>query len=280
MDGFKEQILKFENHLELLAKNFLPTSSSLQVISDSIKYSLFSGGKRFRPLLCFATAELFELDPEKTIPLATAIEFIHTYSLIHDDLPCMDDDDLRRGKPSNHKKFGEDIALLAGDALISEAQKILVQAYSGEQNFKDLFVEFSDSIGVQGMIAGQVLDLRLTDTNFDEMKEIHFLKTGQLIKLAIKGVGYLVGIDSEKLNSLNDLSLNLGFAFQIKDDLQDFMAGDESDSEANMVNVIGLEKTQHLIQSLSKDIKTTLQTFSGDPSSLQALIDYNLNREN
>ncbi len=281
MNELKEKLLGFESFLKSYYQSteFTSKYSGKKLLFESINYSLFSGGKRFRPLLSLATAEFFELNTKIVYPYAASVESIHTYSLIHDDLPCMDNDDLRRGQPTNHKVYNEDIALLAGDALISEAFAIIAANYK-ENSDKGLTLVslLARCIGPHGMVAGQALDLRSKNSDGELMNEIHLLKTGQLIKAATVGVGVIAGASDEQIKALSDFSLNLGLAFQLADDLHDAEDGDHSD-EASMVNVLGKDGVKKLLSEKSQKCYTSLEIFNSKCESLKKLVEYNLNRK-
>lgn len=194
------------------------------VLRESIKYSIESGGKRFRPILCLITAKSLGHDYDEVMPTACAIEFIHTYSLIHDDLPAIDNDDLRRGKPTCHKKFGEDIAILTGDALFSEAFNIIVKYQIADAETKlKVLREIADATGVSGMAAGQVIDVYYTGKKIskDRLEYMHKNKTGKLIAASVRCAAIICGADRSILKKLTDYSENLGLAFQITDDILD-----------------------------------------------------------
>ena len=181
-----------ESHLENCIELF---SDERKTLSDAIRHSLLNGGKRIRPLLCLMSQQLFDQNLTKILPLCSATEIIHTYSLIHDDLPCMDDDDIRRGKPTCHIKFGEDMATLAGDALNTLAFEILVTKLKfNEKLILKLLSYFSNSLGINGLVGGQVLDILSTaDINdIDHLKHIHTLKTGALFKACLVGPAILI----------------------------------------------------------------------------------------
>jgi geranylgeranyl diphosphate synthase type II len=194
------------------------------VLRESIKYSIESGGKRFRPILCLITAKSLGHDYDEVMPTACAIEFIHTYSLIHDDLPAIDNDDLRRGKPTCHKKFGEDIAILTGDALFSEAFNIIIKYQIADAETKlRLLREIADATGASGMAAGQVIDVYYTGKKIskDRLEYMHRNKTGKLIAASARCAAIICGADRSILKKLTDYSENLGLAFQITDDILD-----------------------------------------------------------
>ncbi len=214
-------IRKVNNSLEYYIKKYRGIPA---VLDESIKYSIGSGGKRFRPILCLITAKSLGHDYEKVMPTACAIEFIHTYSLIHDDLPAMDNDDLRRGKPACHKKFGEDIAILTGDALFSEAFNIIVKYQSADDKIKvNVLKEIIDATGVNGMAAGQVIDMYYTGKKMskDQVEFMHKYKTGKLITASVRSAAIICGACRSVLKKLTYYSENLGLAYQITDDILD-----------------------------------------------------------
>lgn len=200
------------------------------IMADAMRYATLGGGKRIRASLCIEFCRMFGGKREDAASYASAIEMIHAYSLIHDDMPCMDDDDLRRGKPSCHKAFGEDIALLAGDSLLTYAFENAVLDYSANDRINRYAVyELSHGAGAMGMCRGQELDLRLVCGNYDELKNIHNLKTGALIRTASL-LGYyaaVAGPDSAIRDKISKYSMALGLAFQITDDLLDVRSTSE-----------------------------------------------------
>lgn len=250
-----------------------------KILLDSVMYSLNGGGKRFRPVLSMIVAEHFEADPMRVLPWACAVEMIHTYSLIHDDLPCMDNDDFRRGRPTNHKVYGESIALLAGDALLTEAFSMICKFYQTESDIAvQLLDRLSAASGLQGMISGQVEDMQAdkSPVNFDKLMDIHKLKTGQLIRVALEGAGIACGADRNDLLALKFYGENLGLAFQIKDDLLD--ANDGKEDKKNFVALIGKDKTEDLLRDTSVKAKTYLNKLKKPNVKLLQMVDYNTSR--
>ena len=195
---------------------------------DAMRYSLLSGGKRIRPVLTMEFAHLGGLEWEKALPVGCALELVHTYSLIHDDLPCMDDDDLRRGKPTNHKVYGETLAVLAGDALQMEAMRLILTAPDlTAQQRADCALILAEAAGADGMVAGQVLDTLHAPKTEKELHEVHDLKTGAMIAGAcMLGVAAAGGSDALR-DAAKEYALALGLAFQIRDDMLD-VCGDEA----------------------------------------------------
>ena len=202
------------------------------IIKESMIYSLEAGGKRIRPLLLFATLEAFGMNPKKGLLAAVAIEMIHTYSLIHDDLPSMDNDDLRRGKPTNHKVFGDAIAILAGDALLTYSFEVISQlptdVFSADTKLK-LVVELAKAAGTEGMVGGQVADMEgeAKSLTLQELEYIHIHKTGKLLGFSVLAGGIMAGANQEQLHNLSGFAHHLGLAFQIQDDILDLVGNEE-----------------------------------------------------
>ncbi|SQB91502.1 geranylgeranyl pyrophosphate synthase [Clostridium tetanomorphum] len=199
-------------------------------IYEAMAYSINVGGKRIRPILMLLTYEMYDKDYKKILPAACALEMIHTYSLIHDDLPAMDNDDLRRGKPTNHKVFGEALAILAGDALLNEAFNILLKnSLSNGKSWVKAASLIGEASGADGMIGGQVVDIlgENKNINIEELYYMHRKKTGELIKVAILSGSVLGEAEEKDLNILQEFGEKLGLAFQIKDDILD-VVGNES----------------------------------------------------
>ena len=213
-----------EGHLKKILDIKLSYS---KIIIDSMSYSLFVGGKRLRPILFIETLKLFNIDFEKYLDIACVLEMIHTYSLIHDDLPAMDNDDLRRGKPTNHKVYGEDIAILAGDSLLNLSYEILfdfVYKNNTQNNILACRV-ISKNAGIYGMIGGQVSDVinENKDIDVENLEYIHYNKTAKLIVASILSAGYISNCNGEDISYLKNYAYNIGMAFQISDDILDIV---------------------------------------------------------
>ena len=210
-------------------------------LADAIRYSLYAPGKRIRPRLLLATAEMLGLRRESALPAAVALELYHCFSLIHDDLPCMDDDDLRRGLPSNHKKFSEGLALLAGDALLAMASEVFSECARDlpeTDRFFRAFRRFSGITGPGGVIGGQAAEMLMNeDSSLDDLMKMHRLKTGALFSGAILIPMDLAGIEekSEAGKTLCDFAAELGLGFQIADDLEDAGPGGENQEDAKSI---------------------------------------------
>lgn len=202
------------------------------VIKEAMQYSLKAGGKRIRPLLLFATLDAFGEDPKKGLLAASAIEMVHTYSLIHDDLPGMDNDDLRRGKPTNHKVFGEAIAILAGDALLTYSFEVIGKIpaeYATSETKLKLLIELAKAIGTEGMVGGQVADMEGENKvlSLEELEYIHIHKTGKLLGYSVLAGAWLAQASVDQLDNLASFAHHLGLAFQIQDDILDVVGSQE-----------------------------------------------------
>jgi len=201
-----------------------------QELLSPMKYCVLDGGKRFRPVLCLATAVSLGYSAEYVLPTACAIEFIHSYSLIHDDLPAIDNDDMRRGKPSCHKKFGEDIAILAGDALFAEAFALIIKDQQGSPELiKSVMAEIIEGSGAGGMVAGQIVDITTTSVKIskERLEYMHINKTARLIAASVVCPAILCGADKNTIDGFREYGLNMGLAFQITDDIIDITSNSE-----------------------------------------------------
>ncbi len=219
---------EIERYLEDLRFSAEASSAGLE---EAMRYSLLAGGKRIRPVLALATAEAVGREPSSVLPLAAAIELIHTYSLIHDDLPAMDNDDLRRGRPTCHRAFGEDVAILAGDGLYAEAFRLLLSKQRGESaDVLAAAAELASATGVQGMVGGQYLDVASTaPPGSDGLRRLHELKTGRLIAASIECVLLLAGANKrDTIPLFHTFASELGVLFQIVDDILDVTGSQET----------------------------------------------------
>jgi geranylgeranyl diphosphate synthase type II len=211
-----------EDYLERLRFSAEPATAGLE---ESMRYSLLAGGKRIRPVLALATARALGRDAAEVLPYAAGLELIHTYSLIHDDLPAMDDDDLRRGRPTNHKVYGEDVAILAGDGLYAEAfRHVLTEQRDDPRHVLAAMAELAAATGVDGMVGGQYVDVASTS---DDLRRLHELKTGRLIGASVTGVLRLSGRGGPESEAFGEFASELGVLFQIVDDILDVTGTDE-----------------------------------------------------
>ncbi len=266
------------------------------VLQEAMLYSLFAGGKRVRPILAMAAYEACGGNAANILPYASSLELIHTYSLIHDDLPAMDDDDLRRGKPTNHKVYGEAVAILAGDALLTEAFCILSDpSYGSGIREKDLLNasrEIAVAAGYQGMVAGQVQDIlsENAEADADALQFIHRHKTAALICASAKVGGILAGSGAKIIEALTSYGENIGHAFQVIDDILD-VAGDTkelgktvgSDEKINKMTyprLYGLERSREIAKKLVDDAVSSLNLFPSGADPLREIARYLLERRN
>lgn len=287
MQSFENELIDFKLQFDQRAEKYFAglaqAIGSNSLLHESKTYSFFSGGKRFRPFLSFLTAQAIHLKFDDIFPIALATELIHTYSLIHDDLPCMDNDDFRRGQPTNHKKFGEDIALLAGDALMTDAFAVLTDL-STQQNVNPQTVlaiikDFSLAAGSLGMVSGQILDMKPgPEITYEQLTKIHELKTGRLIQNAVTAVAILAQLPKDQIAYFKIYGQNLGLAFQIKDDLLD--TNDNAQSSKSFPFLIGIEKTQAELNRITAAAEAALDQLAGfQCNSLKMLLTYNLQRK-
>ncbi|MAS96396.1 MAG: farnesyl-diphosphate synthase [Verrucomicrobiales bacterium] len=263
-------------------------------VHEAMRYSLFAGGKRLRPILCLAAAEACGGDFEKALAPASAVECIHTYSLIHDDLPCMDDDDLRRGMPTSHVKYGEGVAVLAGDALLTVAFEILAQTPPTKRYDVGAYVtELAVSSGSRHLIGGQILDLEGEGSDVllspAQLKFIHQSKTAALLTASIRLGAMSANATPKKLEALTIYGQSLGLAFQVIDDILDVTqtseklgksAGkDEASNKSTYPALFGLEKSRKEAARLTKKAHEALKPFGKNGLRLKELVDYLLDRD-
>lgn len=223
LDSFSRE---YKQLLDTELRNLVNSLDAPPIIKEAMQYSLEAGGKRIRPLLIFATLDSFGINPIYGLQTAAAIEMIHTYSLIHDDLPCMDDDDLRRGKPTNHKVFGEAVAVLAGDALLTYSFEVIGRTpdeFASPEKKVKLIMEMAKAAGTEGMVGGQVADMlgEEKDLSLSELEYIHVHKTGKILGFCVKAGAIIAGADESQKDNLSRFAYHLGLAFQIRDDILD-----------------------------------------------------------
>ncbi len=291
MDIRGELELRIKTIDEALEKRLPKLENERAEIYDAMRYSLFAGGKRLRPMLMWEACGACGGSWEDVEPFACALEMIHTYSLIHDDLPAMDNDDLRRGLPTNHIKFGEAIAILAGDALLNKAFEIISsERYEYPERALKAIAVLAESSGTEGMIGGQVLDLESENRQIspEELKHIHRLKTGALIRAACIIGGIMAGADKSEINALDIYAENLGIAFQIQDDILDVTGSEEelgkpigSDKESGKntyVSLYGIEKAKQLMKEYSENAKEAVSALGDGAGFLTVLTEYLVNR--
>lgn len=294
--NFKQQlqdkITLIDKHLE----KYLPQQYNEQKdIYEAMRYSLFAGGKRLRPAITLACCEMLGGNLEDAMPFACALEMIHTYSLIHDDLPAMDNDDYRRGKPTNHKVYGEALAILAGDALLNKAFEITTSA----EFIKDIppqtaiaaVAAIAQASGTEGMIGGQVVDMKSENQKIDQaqLTYMHSHKTGALIIASAKVGALIAQASQEQMETLTMYAHNIGLAFQIKDDILDVegsqeklgkpIGSDTTNQKSTFVTLAGLEEAKKQVTSLTQDAIQRLEIFGQDAHFLIQLAEYLIYRE-
>lgn len=247
---------------------------------NAARYSVFSDGKRFRPILTLMTAQALGKDEKKVMPAAIALELIHNFSLIHDDLPCMDNDDYRRGKPTCHKKFNEAAALLAGDALIIYAFKLIAASYSGckEKDILKVITELADASGFSGMTGGQAIDISLLKEDIDDaaLYYVHSHKTGALIRCAVRLGAILSGATAKELNCLTQYGQDIGLIFQITDDILDM---NTQNDKISFPAFYGLSESKKILEKLADSAIKSLKTFGKSADNLREIVYYLLSRK-
>ena len=268
------------------------TKSLDEKLLQAMEYSLMAGGKRLRPILLMAAADAVNGSGEKFITVADALEMIHTYSLIHDDLPAMDDDDYRRGKLTNHKVFGEAMAILAGDALLTLAfEVVLRQRDVAPEILTAVLHEISTAAGMSGMVGGQVIDLRSEGVQIDltTLKRMHMGKTGALFKAAIRSGAILAGASEKNLDALTRYAENFGLAFQITDDILDVtgdaailgksIGSDAKNFKSTYVTLTSLDEAKSYAQTAVDEALNALKNFGAEADFLRELVQYLITRE-
>lgn len=257
-----------------------------EILREAVCYSLFAGGKRLRPALVLGTAELVGGDESPALPAAAAIEMIHTYSLIHDDLPAMDNDDLRRGKPTAHRVFGEAVAILAGDALLTMAFDLL--ASTGNSH---VIAEVARAAGAAGMVGGQVLDLQSENKKLplEKLQHLHASKTGAMITVSVRAGALLGGASEDTLAALTRYGERIGLAFQIADDILDVVGdevalgkpigSDEAHNKSTYPALLGLDRAKELAQETVEEAVTALEGFGDEAHTLRQLARYIVDRD-
>ena len=275
-----------------LLKELQKTKSIDENLMRAMEYSLMAGGKRLRPILLMAAADSVGKSGEKFIKVADALEIIHTYSLIHDDLPAMDDDDYRRGKLTNHKIFGEATAILAGDALLTLAFEVILRQKDVPSDILlKVLREISVAAGAAGMVGGQAIDLHSEGVkiDFETLKLMHMSKTGALFRAAIRSGAILAQADEEKLKNLTSYAENFGLAFQITDDILDVTGdekilgkstgSDEKNLKSTYVSLISLDEAKNLAQIAVDEALNALKDFDSKADFLRDLVRYLIARE-
>jgi geranylgeranyl diphosphate synthase type II len=289
----KPYLVARQKEVDRALDRFLPKESTQPAtIHQAMRYSLFAGGKRLRPILCLAAAEACGGKISSALPLACAVECIHTYSLVHDDLPSMDNDDLRRGRATCHKVFGDGIAILAGDALLTIAFEIAAHVKrTGRYDLREIFREIATAAGSQKLIAGQVADLEAEGRRINraQLRYIHENKTAALLTASVRLGAMAANASPKQLTAITAFGRALGLAFQVIDDILDVTqtseklgksAGkDVAAKKATYPAVIGLEKSRAEARRLTSEAHSALKSLGESAAVLRALADYLLQRE-
>lgn len=292
-------VTDFPHRLRMVAESvearldaLLPKPEGHQsVIYEAARYAALGGGKRLRPFLTIETTRMLGGPMDAALTAGCALECLHVYSLVHDDLPCMDDDDLRRGKPTVHKAYDEAIAVLAGDALLTQSFEILSEADLPADIRVKLLSELAKSGGMSGMIGGQVVDITVAEGERDEalITELQGMKTGALIDYAVKAGGYVAGASDRELAALSAYARDMGLAFQIQDDILDVTGdaltvgkavGKDADlGKATFVSILGLNGARDRAKALGVRAKNHLEPWGASAQTLRQTVDFVLERE-
>ncbi len=293
MDDLKAYAKAQASRVDRALGRFLPSANTRpKTLHEAMRYSVFAGGKRLRPILCLAAAEACGGDDELALPAACAVECVHTYSLIHDDLPCMDDDDLRRGKPTNHKVYGEAVAVLAGDALLTLAFEIAGQGRPARRyTAADMVHDLAVTAGSRHLVGGQVLDIEGEGAGLGarELRFIHESKTAALLTCAVRLGAMSAGATPAKLAALTEFGRATGLAFQVIDDILDVTAPserlgksagkDEATDKATYPAIHGLEKSRKEAARLTRKAIGALKPFGRRGARLEEIAHYLLDRD-
>ena len=288
--------MSYPDELTLLVDEYLNglaygEDAVISPLTEAMQYSLLAGGKRIRPVLLLAAAGAFGREPAELLPTAAALEMIHTYSLIHDDLPAFDDDDLRRGQPTCHIKYGESVAILAGDALFSEAFRLICERQEAEPAvLLEAVKEIAIATGVKGMVGGQYLDVSGNiGEGPDDLRLLHSLKTGRLIMACVHCGGLLAAAPEKELTNLRSFAAELGLLFQIKDDILDVVGetallGKQAGADARLerrtyVSVFGLEEAERLALESRERAQKALGRVGGNTDALAGITNYIYERQ-
>ena len=292
---FKQTLKQRANQVESLLKEYMPSEEGYQkTIMESMNYSLSAGGKRLRPILTIEACKVVGGNVEDAIPFAMAIEMIHTYSLIHDDLPALDNDDLRRGKKTNHIVYGEDMAILAGDALLNYAFEVMLSNSIDKENpnkYLQAINEIAKTSGIYGMIGGQVVDIQSENKQISKemLDYIHNNKTAAIIIGCMRAGAIIGDATQEQLEKITKYAKNIGLSFQIVDDILDIV-GDESklgkkvgsdieNHKSTYPSLIGLDESKNIAYELIQEAKESINSINKETKFLSDLADYIIDRE-
>ncbi len=288
MSEFEKLLESYQARVNQKLEVLLPDDDSILI--SAMRYSVLNGGKRLRPILAYLTGELNDTEAEYIDTLASSLELIHCYSLIHDDLPAMDDDELRRGNPTTHKKFDEATAILAGDALQPLAFELISTIKTSDRNKVQMISSLSEACGYLGMVGGQIKDINSNQIkDVESLDSMHSEKTGRLIQASIETAGILSGLSASDIESLKEYGEKIGLAFQIQDDIIDIespasVSGKDQGSDigkdkTTYPSLVGLEASKVRAQELSNDAKKILQPINKNTDNLDKLADYIVSRK-
>tara|TARA_B000000557_G_C20780743_1_gene446407 strand:+ start:633 stop:1502 length:870 start_codon:yes stop_codon:yes gene_type:complete len=288
MSEFEKLLESYQARVNQKLEVLLPDDDSILI--SAMRYSVLNGGKRLRPILAYLTGELNDTEAEHIDTLASSLELIHCYSLIHDDLPAMDDDELRRGNPTTHKKFDEATAILAGDALQPLAFELISTIKTSDRNKVQMISSLSEACGYLGMVGGQIKDINSNQIkDVESLDSMHSEKTGRLIQASIETAGILSGLSASDIESLKEYGGKIGLAFQIQDDIIDIespasVSGKDQGSDigkdkTTYPSLVGLEASKVRAQELSNDAKKILQPINKNTDNLDKLADYIVSRK-
>ncbi|MGO0883348.1 polyprenyl synthetase family protein [Clostridioides difficile] len=292
---FKQHLKEKARFIEDVLKEYMPKEEGYQkTVIEAMNYSLSAGGKRLRPILTLEACKVVGGNEEEAIPFAIAIEMIHTYSLIHDDLPALDNDDLRRGRPTNHKVYGEAMGILAGDALLNYAFEVMLAGSINKENpekYLKAINEIAKGAGIHGMIGGQVVDVESENKQIEKEKldYIHMNKTAAMMVGCMRAGATIGGANSEQMEEITKYAKNIGLSFQIVDDILDIV-GDEaklgkkvgSDIEnhkSTYPSLLGLDKSKEIAHNLIDEAKKSIEKLSDNVDFLKGLAEYIIDRE-
>ena len=292
---FKQCLKEKASFVEKVLKEYMPKEEGYQkTVIEAMNYSLSAGGKRLRPILTMEACKVVGGNVEDAIPFAMAIEMIHTYSLIHDDLPALDNDDLRRGRPTNHKVYGEAMGILAGDALLNYAFEVMLAGSINKENpekYLKAINEIAKGAGIYGMIGGQVVDVESENKQIEKEKldYIHMNKTAAMMVGCMRAGATIGGANFEQMEEITKYAKNIGLSFQIVDDILDIV-GDEaklgkkvgSDIEnhkSTYPSLLGLDKSKEIAHNLIDEAKKSIEKLSDDVDFLKGLAEYIIDRE-
>ncbi len=293
--NFKDELKSRVNNVEILLNEYMPKEEGYQkTIFEAMNYSLSAGGKRLRPILTLEACKLVGGNEKDAIPFAAAIEMIHTYSLIHDDLPALDNDDLRRGRKTNHKVYGEAMAILAGDGLLNYAYEIMLKESirkDDSNKYLKAINEIAKASGIYGMIGGQVVDIESEgkSISMDKLDFIHMNKTAAIIIGCMRAGAIIGGASEIQLENITKYAKNIGLSFQIVDDILD-VVGDEAklgkkvgsdidNEKSTCPSLIGLDKSKEIAKNLIEEAKLSISNIDKDSEFLNSLADYIVDRE-